>query len=82
MIETNHHISFLAHTDRHHHHMPSDLKFIPSSGTFTQNCSSERRHDTMASMAFVMARSMPFSLTKKVCVDFGKSCSGGARRRE
>jgi len=23
-------------------------------------------------MAFVMARSMPFSLTKKVCVDFGE----------
>ena len=39
---------------------------IPSSGTLTQYCSSDRRQDTIASIAFVIARSIPFSLTKNV----------------
>jgi len=47
-------------------YIPSDFKLSPWSGTFTQYWSSERRHVTTASMAFVIARSMPFSLTKKV----------------
>ena len=47
-------------------YIPNVLMLIPSSGTLTQYCSSDRRQDTIASIAFVMARSIPFSLTKNV----------------
>lgn len=52
---------------------PSDFRLWPSSGGAVQNPSSERRHETMDSIALVIAISTPFSLTKNVFPYFAES---------
>lgn len=61
----------VVHSDIHLdlNYSPKDFMDTPWSGTLVQYPSSERRHCVIASIALVIAMSIPFSLTKKVYID-------------